>query len=365
MDPQNYIVYFNNSLLGLLFLVALIYSSGTSRLATQEGMNIAGSWAVSASVVLFLGTRPVSGAFVDMVTYAQKFEVLASGGEIKVAGDILFDKLMRLVATSGLSVEFFFIICAMLYVIPLASGSAIIHGRWGFPVLLALISSFSFFAYGVNGIRNGIAASLVILAIGLQRKLLVSVLLCLIAVGIHKSAAITITAFACAMVCSIPALYAFIWLFCLGLCTLYGETTGLVIAGMLPTSDDARVGEYFGGVGADKGGYRLDFILYSIVPVVISHFMGTRQSRQSLFYRRLICTYLLANAFWLLSMYAAFSNRFAYLSWCLLPWVVICPLLPEVGRDRPAKPPESTVLIGMALLAHFSFTYGMHMFYYR
>jgi hypothetical protein len=272
---------------------------------------------------------------------------------------------MSYIAASGLSVESFFFICAMLYVIPLAGGPVMIHGRWGFPVLLALISSFSFFAYGVNGIRNGIAASLVILAIGTQRNILVSVLLCLIAVGTHKAAAVTITAFACAMLCSIPALYAAIWLTCLGLCTVFGETTGLVIAGILPTGDDIRVGEYFGGLGSDKGGYRLDFILYSIVPVVISYFMGTKESRRSLFYRRLLCTYLLANAFWLLAMYAAFSNRFAYLSWCLLPWVIICPLLPEVRGDKLNKPPESTLLVGMALVAHFSFTYSMHMFYYR
>lgn len=44
-------------------------------------------------------------------------------------------------------------------------------------------------------------------------------------------------------------------------------------------------------------------------------------------YKLLINTYIFANSFWIMVMNAAYSNRFAYLSWFLYPIVLAYPCL--------------------------------------
>jgi hypothetical protein len=65
-------------------------------------------------------------------------------------------------------------------------------------------------------------------------------------------------------------------------------------------------------------------------------------------------TYLLANSLWILLIEANFSNRFAYLSWFMMPWVLLYPFVPGkiVGRPR-------TRLIAGILCAQYLFTYVM------
>ena len=72
------------------------------------------------------------------------------------------------------------------------------------------------------------------------------------------------------------------------------------------------------------------------------------------FYARLVNTYLLANALWVLVIQTSFSNRFAYLSWFMMPWVLLYPFVPGKIIDRPR-----TGLIAAILCAHYLFTYVM------
>ena len=72
------------------------------------------------------------------------------------------------------------------------------------------------------------------------------------------------------------------------------------------------------------------------------------------FYARLVNTYLLTNALWILVIHASFSNRFAYLSWFMMPWVLLYPFVPGKAVDRPR-----TDLIAAILCAHYLFTYVM------
>jgi len=77
------------------------------------------------------------------------------------------------------------------------------------------------------------------------------------------------------------------------------------------------------------------------------------------FYARLVNTYLFANAVWILVINATCSNRFAYLSWFMMPWVLLYPFVPGASNGRPR-----TGLIAPVLTAHYMFTYAMMVIIY-
>lgn len=61
-------------------------------------------------------------------------------------------------------------------------------------------------------------------------------------------------------------------------------------------------------------------------------------------YKHLYCTYIIANSVWLLVIGAFFTDRFAYLSWCLSPILLMLPLCrarlsrTKIWRWRPHLP---------------------------
>lgn len=367
LPAELYNYYFNNALLALMVVTFFVYAQGMAKLSLIEGYNKVNDWVIIGIITFFIGTRPIAGAFVDMTTYAATYEQVALGASMGLY-DWLFNFLM-ISMSPYFSAETFFLTCAALYIIPLAVACKRIHANWGFAAFLAFIGAFSFFTYGVNGIRNGIATSLVVLAISYSDRKKAMALIMIAAIGFHKSAALPVAAFLVSLMMSRVGIYATAWIVCLALTSLFGEGLSPLLASYLPVGDDMRLEGYTQGMGMDRGGFRWDFILYSIVPVITSYALAEHRVRHEIFYRRLLSTYLIANTFWLLMMYAAFSNRFAYLSWFLLPWVIIYPYIPYGAADK--GNPQGTQqgharlgLLGAALVVHHSFTYVMNVFIY-
>lgn len=367
-SPQLYLPYYEHGMLVLVLFTALIYGRSSSDSVFTAGFNAFMIWAVGGILTLFLGTRPIDGVFVDMTTYAAAFKLTQSTGR-DLFQDWGFNFLGQFLASLG-DEETFFFVCSALYVLPLILGMRHAHGAWGYAAFLALAGGFSFYSYGVNGIRNGISTSLMIAAFAFWDRKIIMVLLMVAAEGMHKSALLPIATFLVAGFYAQPWVYGAAWVGALMLSLSIGERLSNFFVGMTALGDDERLSNYTGnvGFGADKGGFRPDFVLYSIVPVMIAWALAGPAAKNDRFYRRLVCAYLLANAFWLVVMYAAYSNRFAYLSWFMMPWVIIYPFIPKFhtlgkipseGRDAPR-----VGLLAMALIAHFAFTYIMAIFVY-
>lgn len=356
-------VYFHG-VMALTLLTAIVYMRGGATVV-PTGYNSAMQWIVVFTLVLTIGTRPISGAyFVDMATYAQKFEAIASGRSA-VWGDpgfnLLTETCAELMTTAG-----YFLVCATLYFIPVGLATKRVHSDWGFAALLAFVGGFSFYSYSVNGLRNGIGTSILLLAFAYRDRKLLMLLLMALAVSMHKSVAIPAVAFAVAGFYSAPWIYAVVWMMALGATTALKEgLSGRLAPLMQVGGDDERLSTYVAnaGFGGDKGGFRLDFVLYSIVPIIISYAMAGAAVRRDVFYRRLICAYLLSNAMWLCMMYAAFSNRFAYLSWFMMPWIAIYPFIPRMNPAAAFEQPRMG-LLATGLIAHYLFTYIMILFVY-
>lgn len=105
-------------------------------------------------------------------------------------------------------------------------------------------------------------------------------------------------------------------------------------------------------------GFRWDFLLYSSMPIVLGYVVLIMKGVRENWYRVLFNTYCMANAFWVLVIRAAFTNRFAYLSWFMYPIVIAYPLIMmRVWPDQDRK----TALI---LAAYAGFTLAMNVFYW-
>ena len=135
-------------------------------------------------VLLYIGLRPIDGVFIDMTIYAYTFERVAEGDNL-VTGDLFFDYFV-IVCSKIMTVESFFLTCASVYVVSLYIVCKKWFHQYWFYAFLLLVGSFSFWAYGTNGIRNGMATSLFLLAISRDKRIFQIVLL-FIAINFHKT----------------------------------------------------------------------------------------------------------------------------------------------------------------------------------
>ncbi len=350
IPAELYSFIYTHLMLVLVFVTLMSYVNGGG-----QGFNRVANFIVPAFLIFYIGTRPLSGFFIDMQTYAQTFEVAANRGVVYYS-DFLFSAFM-LGLSQVTTVEVFFFACAVIYIFPIIAGLRHRHGNFAFGAFISIITSFSFFTYGVNGIRNGMATSIMVAAIAWSDRKVVFALLAVAAYGTHNTLAVPILFYFLTFFNSNVVFYSCLWFSTLFFTATTGGSAATFLANLLSSSEDTRIG-YLTTRGDDKGGFRTDFIIYSIVPVIVSYAWAKAHTRKDPFYQRLICAYLATNAFWLLAMYAAFSNRFAYLSWFMMPWLIVYPFIPNKNNRGQYTSQKIEVNHFAAMLAgQFAITY--------
>ena len=286
----------------------------------------------SVTFIIAVGLRPISGAFVDTINYAQSYYELQG---IPLLLDRAHDKLFSLLmwwCAQRMSVEYFFLIVEILYVIPIIIAcKRLCPNNYDIAVLFSF-AAFSFFTYGVNGIRNGMACSLVLLAItlieGRTWDKIVCAILSIIAINTHASTALPVVCMLVAFLVKSPKVMFVFWVFSIFLSLIAGGPISNMFANL---GFDERLSDYI-TADVDEGmfsrtGFRWDFLLYSSVPIVLGYYLIFKKKVFDRTYLLLLGTYIYANAFWIMVIRAEYSNRFAYLSWFLYPIVLCYPLL--------------------------------------
>ena len=220
------------------------------------------------------------------------------------------------------------------------------------------LAAFSTFSYATNGIKAGAAASLFILAMGYRENLKVCIPLVLLSWGFHHSMIMVVAGFVLTLLVKNPKYYLYGW----GLCFLLAATHTTVFAQLFSGFTTEHGAEYLLSEGGDegtKGGFRIDFILYSAMPVLVGWYaVFKKRMNLSPRYKDLLNLYVCLNGVWMLCMYASFTNRIAYLSWFLYPIVLIYPFLQEQwGKSR-------YKVFGWVMLGHLGFTLFMNVIYY-
>lgn len=304
-------------------------------------------------VLLYLGLRPISGVFTDMTTYNNIFVRYLNGADITSNKDLFFHIFTRFLSKI-VAANTYFLICACLYVIPMY----IVCKKWfksyWFYGFLFLIGAFSFWAYGTNGIRNGIASSLFLLAVSREKRIW-QILWIILAVNFHKTMLLPALGFLFANIYNQPKKLIIFWALCIPL-SLIGGGVFESFFGTIGFDDD-RMSYLTAEITEGKfthTGFRWDFLLYSSTGVLSGWYYIVKKKFNDKIYFWLFNTYVFANAFWILVIRANYSNRFAYLSWFMIGLIIIYPLL------RKQIIPKQHKRIGIILVAYFSFTLLMN-----
>lgn len=322
--PLNSYQFVYEVLVGSTVIILAAYSFASNDFSnTPPSLNILVT-VFFVTVLLLLGLRPISFMFGDMGNYNIVFQRIASGSS-PPENDVLFHSLMKFSA-DFLNANWFFLICFAIYLVPYYFALKRWFGRnWIWPFVM-MVCLFSFYAYGVNGIRNGMAASVFLL--GLSHKKTTRWVLLLSAVLIHSSMALPLAAVLIYRFFKNINYYVLAWFACLIL-TIAIPSIGNIIAntGLLEDKFVQYASIDINNQGMGVSGFRPDFLLFSILPIAIGLYYIYKLKFYDPVYNEILAVYITANAFWLLVIDIPFSNRFAYLSWFLYGLVIAYPLV--------------------------------------
>ncbi len=352
--PENiyYDLYINFFLLYVLFTLIHTYILKIEDYKNVIFINISGVF-LGIFLLIFIGMRPIYGLFGDTLNYNVGFTRYANGAEISKVNDYGWHLFMKL-SSSIMTVHGFFTICAFLYIFPLYRVSKAFFKEYWYYAFLMFVVSFSFWTYGVNGVRNGVACSLFLLGLSYRNNILVMILCFLVSLMFHKTLFLPIIAYGITYFYNNPKVFLKIWLICIPLSLVLG---GLFISLFASLGfGDERLAGYL--TSASAGSFRIDFIFYSGFAVFAGWYFIIKKGFHDSLYNQILNTYLICNSFWILVIRANFSNRFAYLSWFMMAIVIIYPLLKRHFFNN------HHWMLGKILFVYFLFTYLMYYVYY-
>lgn len=311
--------------------------------------------------VLLVGLRPISVYFGDTVNYAQSYNFFVNGILLynPDSSEWLFEWLMYQ-CSQVMNVHSFFLLIEILYVIPVLWACKKLVSNHALLMFLVCMGAFSFFTYGTNGIRNGMACSLIIAALacvhGNLFQKIVGGVLAFLAFNIHRSTALPIACILATFFVKDTRLILGWWIASIFLSLVVGGPIEAFFTGL---GFDDRLSSYATDDSADamfsSTGFRWDFLLYSAMPILLGYYVVIKRKIWDKNYLLLLHTYILCNSFWVMMIRASFSNRFAYLSWFLYALVLIYPCLKlPIWKDQGKK---TALIMG----GHLGFTLFMYL----
>ena len=312
-------------------------------------------------LIFFIGLRPTSVGG-DTGSYMFKYYKMMDGlyNPSESVKDWLFQNFQYICAQM-MPVSLFFIIVAYLYIFLVYVVCKRLIRNNATYLLLTAMGAFSFFSYGVNGIRNGLATSFVVLALsyisGNLKDKLSCAFFCFIAINCHGSSLLPVVAMMFAYFIKYTKLMFYIW----GLSVLISLGIGQSLNNVFMVFGlDERMMHYMTleetsetRAAIAAAGFRWDFLIYSFMPILMGWYCVFKRKICDLNYHLLLGTYIYSNAVWVLLIRIPFSNRFAYLSWFLYAIVLAYPLFKfHLWRNQGRR-------VAMIMMAHVSFTFLM------
>ena len=326
---------------------------------------------LSVLLALWIGLRPTNAiamGYGDSVNYAMTYRFMAANDlsftTAEYGAEWLWQLLMIICIRCGMDVSGFFLVVAFGYVLSATWAMKKILPTRPYLGFLFLISSLMYYTFSVNGLRNGLACHMILLAMAyfMDDRWSMAALIALLAIGIHRSVLLPIVAALTAWkVIRKPAYAIYFWLICIVLSLLAGEWFMELFASI---GYDDRMSVYTSGELDEheemfsSSGFRWDFLAYSAVPVLLTWLVNIMRRKRDGWFNIISITYILCNAFWVLVIRAEYSNRFAYLSWFLYPVVIsypFCNMKAWTNQNRMA---------GLTLLLYFLFTFIMNTLYW-
>ncbi len=324
---------------------------------------------ICLTVCILIGFRPiVHWGFDDMAVYEYNFKQLASGYVTvdKDKSEWLWDQLMKWVSMAGGDVSWFFFVVCLGYVFFVLWGLYRLFRNNTTGAMLFFAGAFSTYSYATNGIRNGLATSMIILALSFvvdkeKSHWIPAIAIAFVATLIHKSVLLPIVALGIAFFLRNIRVAILFWILSIFAYLLVGHTIEQFFTGL---GFDDRLSGYIQNkmqyaTEGFKTGFRIDFLIYSFMPILLGWYIVEKKKFVNNTYTLLLNTYIFSNAVWVMLMGAAYSNRFAYLSWFLYPIVMAYPCLRmNVWGSKQGKAAAWILFLNVA------FTFFMHFVYY-
>lgn len=277
-------------------------------------------------MILFIGFRPISAVFIDMLDYANAM-IDHRYENVDYSENFIFVPFMAFLSSNGCPPRGSILILAVINL-----SISYVALRKLFPnnlqmAYLVFLGSFSTFMYATNGIKAGCAEAWLLCAVAYRDKLKYFIPLLIMAYGTHHSQLIMVVACTIAFFYKKPKYYVYAWIACLIISFLHIQYFQILFAGFtdehgadyLTISEDS---DFYVG-----SGFRIDFVLYSALPIAIGWYYLIKRKIEDKIYAFIFNSYIAGNAVWLLCMYANYSYRFAYLSWGLYPVLIIYPFI--------------------------------------
>ena len=137
------------------------------------------------------------------------------------------------------------------------------------------------------------------------------------------SVTLSIIAFVCAYFYHNLKFGIFVWL---GSIIIFLVAGGFISAFMSSLDVDSRLSSYIENsyeyARYNKTGFRLDFVVYSCMPIILGWYVIIKRKLKNRVYEILLCSYIYANSLWITLMTAAhadllriFHGIFILLSW--------------------------------------------------
>ncbi len=308
-------------------------------------------------VTFFIGLRPRHSCFVDMLNYIAFYDLLQDNVFLLNfdAENLIFDNLFAWMASNGYHWSNFFLLIALIYFVGMWMCCVKMFPRDTMLAFLVCLGGFSTFSYGTNGIKAGAAASLFLIALSNNDNWKIAVAFLALSLGFHHSMTLPIAAYFLAFFYCKPKYYFNIWILSFIIAALHIT----YFQHLFGNFTDERGAEYL--TATDWGtriGFRIDFIIYSAMPVIIGYWALYKKQLKSKTYEFILSVYLLTNSVWMLCMYANFTNRIAYLSWFMYPVVLIYPFFEKGMGNRRYK------MLATVAFMHVMFTVFMQVVYY-
>lgn len=253
-----------------------------------------------------------------------------------------------------------FILTAAIYVGNYFWAAQRLAKEYAYVLLFMFLCYFQFYSYGTNTIRAGLASSFILLGVSFVNRPIIMIVLMAVGSCIHSSMLIPIAAIGCAYFYRKSRVYLWIWIMAIIFSYLSGANFEAYVSDL---AQDSRGAKYLMVDAAHtryKVGFRWDFLMYSALPVIVGYYYIYTRGFKSKIYALLYNTYLLVNTFWVLVIRANFTDRFAFLSWFLMPVILVYPLITkQFYRDISAQYRELMLIVSIQA----SFFFLMYMMY--
>lgn len=316
--------------------------------------------------ILFIGLRDPYGSWRflgDTSAYTFIYDQFKNGF-FEINKDYVFYYFMQFFAQIlQAPIELFYTICAACYVLPPIITYKKWFGKHFVFIVLLHFSMMSFFPFGINTFRHGLATALFLYSFSyFSSKKSIMYVLMVLSISFHSSLILPFSVFVLATFLKNIRFSIYFWFLSIILNLLLFDKIdyyGSLLISQINILKDQRFDALFDYHEISEvfltTSFRIDFVLYSAIPIIYAYWFINRLKFHDKLYYILVNTYIICNAIWILLMYRHFTDRLAYLSWFLMPLILFYPVLKSKSYKKQSK------LIFLTILSSLILTIGLYL----